>query len=472
LLGFRNEEGQVIFHLSSRDGAREGVHLVQVEMVLRDGFFATERDVQIMLEGVYVVKTGSLRLWSHLGDALVPVQDFQRINNFSDIEVPARNMQFYGPALRPGQALSSACFMVGRLSAEPEPEQGEVQGDGDGDDDDKNMNLIGTISSPACGMQVHVNSTSLNFAKYYVKATHYTLMVSLASFLQMVFLVRQMEYSGTQANSAKISLLTIGQQGVMDAYLMLLHLFTGIFIEALFTAFATTAFFKFIIFSLFEMRYLLMIWKARRPQGFNDGWEQMRRELSSLYSRFYGFLLGGIIVFYMLQAHIRFLAVLLYSFWIPQIIHSAQHGHRRPLQPMYVVGISVTRLGLPLYFFWCPKNWLHTATMPGFALFLCFYVACQAGVLLLQHRFGPRCFVPRQFWPDHYDYYRPLPSQEMTEVGGGGAVDCVICMCPVTGGTTAVTPCDHVFHLSCLRQWMDIKMECPTCRRPVPEFVD
>jgi hypothetical protein len=39
-------------------------------------------------------------------------------------------------------------------------------------------------------------------------------------------------------------------------------------VEALFNAFATTAFFKFMIFSVFEMRYLLLIWKARRPQGF------------------------------------------------------------------------------------------------------------------------------------------------------------------------------------------------------------
>jgi hypothetical protein len=31
-----------------------------------------------------------------------------------------------------------------------------------------------------------------------------------------------------------------------------------------------------------------------------------------------------------------------------------------------------------------------------------------------------------------------------------------------------VTPCDHFFHSGCLQRWMDIKMECPTCRRPLP----
>ena len=49
-----------------------------------------------------------------------------------------------------------------------------------------------------------------------------------------------------------MSLLT---RAVLDA---------GIVIEPLFNAFATAAFFEFVIFAIFEMRYLLSIWRARR----------------------------------------------------------------------------------------------------------------------------------------------------------------------------------------------------------------
>ena len=59
-----------------------------------------------------------------------------------------------------------------------------------------------------------------------------------------------------------------------------------LFAESLFNAFATAAFFKFVVFSIFEMRYLLAIWKASRPMNSGEGWETMRRELSVLYSRF------------------------------------------------------------------------------------------------------------------------------------------------------------------------------------------
>ncbi|KAK9152806.1 hypothetical protein Sjap_000286 [Stephania japonica] len=87
--------------------------------------------------------------------------------------------------------------------------------------------------------------------------------------------------------AAKVSILVIGQQAIMDAYLCLLHLTAGILVESLFNAFATAAFFKFVVFSIFEMRYLLAIWKANRPMNNGEGWETLRRELSVLYSRFY-----------------------------------------------------------------------------------------------------------------------------------------------------------------------------------------
>ena len=32
------------------------------------------------------------------------------------------------------------------------------------------------------------------------------------------------------------------------------------------------------------------------------------------------------------------------------------------------------------------------------------------------------------------------------------------------------TPCQHEFHISCLVNWMKVKMECPTCRRELPKL--
>ncbi len=29
-------------------------------------------------------------------------------------------------------------------------------------------------------------------------------------------------------------------------------------------------------------------------------------------------------------------------------------------------------------------------------------------------------------------------------------------------------PCRHIFHIVCLLNWMDVKLECPSCRCPLP----
>lgn len=45
--------------------------------------------------------------------------------------------------------------------------------------------------------------------------------------MQVLLLLRQMECTTTQATASKVSLLMLGQQAVIDAYLCLLHLTTG-----------------------------------------------------------------------------------------------------------------------------------------------------------------------------------------------------------------------------------------------------
>jgi hypothetical protein len=46
---------------------------------------------------------------------------------------------------------------------------------------------------------------------------------------------------------------------------------------------------------------------------------------------------------------------------------------------------------------------------------------------------------------------------------------------PLTGDSTQLeeymkTPCNHKFHEVCLRDWLNIKLECPTCRTEIPAF--
>ncbi|GMP67319.1 hypothetical protein CsSME_00027351 [Camellia sinensis var. sinensis] len=332
--------------------------------------------------------------------------------------------------------------------------------------------IEGLMESPSvdddgdCFSPMVLNATSVNIEVYYNKAVNYTLMVTFVSFLQVLLLIRQMEHSNTQSGAAKVSILMIGQQAIMDAYLCLLHLTAGILVESLFNAFATAAFFKFVVFSIFEMRYLLAIWKASRPMNNGEGWEAMRRELSVLYSRFYGILLGGILVMYEFHRFLRPILLLIHSFWIPQIVTNVVRDSRKPLHPHYILGMTITRLAIPLYVFGCPHNFMRIEPDKSWCICLCAFMGFQASILLLQHYLGSRWFIPRQILPEKYSYYRRFDQ------GANHATDCVICMTAIDitqrSNDCMVTPCDHFFHSGCLQRWMDIKMECPTCRRPLP----
>lgn len=99
----------------------------------------------------------------------------------------------------------------------------------------------------------------------------------------------------------------------------------------------------------------------------------------------------------------------------------------------------------------------------------------QVLVLLGQSKFGPRFFIPKRFLPPKYDYFRAAPPGTCGEPGdietGDAGVECVICMNPVDSQTAQarmLTPCGHYYHPACLQRWMEVKMECPTCRALLP----
>ncbi|CAI5458793.1 unnamed protein product [Closterium sp. Yama58-4] len=452
----QKNSGNIIFQLKTSSTARPEVHYVHGEVVLRDGMYISDGDVHMKLEGVYLRPFGHLRmvLSSSAGADSTEVDEESTASGYQ--------LELHDSSKR-GQGSPDHTAVVEMAR-------------------NCKIRMI-THVSPAVwewrnGVQEHVPSQMQGFVESVQEdsSINYTLMVTFISFLQVLFIIRQMEHSNTQSGAAKVSMLMVGQQAIMDAYLCLLHLTAGIVVgaESLFNAFATAAFFKFVIFSIFEMRYLLAIWKARRPAQSSESWDLMRRELSILYSRFYGFLLGGILLIYRFSTALRYLLLLFYSFWIPQIVTSVIRDSRKPLHVHYILGMSATRLAIPLYIFGCPKNFMRVEPSPAWCAALIAFMGAQVAALLLQHYLGPRWFIPKQFLPEKYSYFRRVSClmRQSSDTDDSGQADCVICMTPVPITSHSmdrmVTPCDHMFHTACLQRWMDIKMECPTCRRSLP----
>lgn len=230
--------------------------------------------------------------------------------------------------------------------------------------------------------------------------------------------------------------------------------------------------------------------------------------------------------------YITLLLTAYYSLLVPQLYHNTLRNTRKPFSYTFLLGSSILRLLPTLYLLLHPHNILSTQPRPRLAIFLTLWTTAQIILLATQDLFGPRFGLPKSWFPEVYDYHpvistsdhnlessRLLPvsntqktdcKEDRTDENGekkkkNGNTDrdrisdtCAICMneviIPVVSSSTTpdrpdqssnstastilhslverrkymLTPCRHLFHTTCLRDWMDLRLVCPVCREPLP----
>ncbi|RUS27406.1 hypothetical protein BC938DRAFT_483300 [Jimgerdemannia flammicorona] len=349
------------------------------------------------------------------------------------------------------------------------------------------------IYSPNCGVLISaLDAPGLKVEKYYAKAINYAAMVSALALMQIFFLIHQMEYTPTPSvdilcnlhfihscfifidssfhenilSVSKISYWTIAIQAVMDGYLCLLHLTTGVVVDHVFIPFATAAFFTFILVSIFGMRYLLVIWRIQRPEYIRnltavatgtseaqrvDGSANIPRNGQSQQPT--GEATSGEGSQAMAGTPNAELpppataprpAVVRETGQMEErrdigVLYSPSRGPPPLLPDRYPIyfcaepNIGQSRAGAVLILGTADRAQRHTRvqTRPepvlrggnerdevGGALStpwvwgLAAYIALQALVLVAQEYFGPRFFVPEQYLPPTYNYHPILPSTD------------------------------------------------------------
>uniref|UniRef100_A0A6A7G5N7 RING-type E3 ubiquitin transferase n=1 Tax=Hirondellea gigas TaxID=1518452 RepID=A0A6A7G5N7_9CRUS len=317
-------------------------------------------------------------------------------------------------------------------------------------------------------MNIFVSATKFSEQKFLTKARRYAYAMILVNLVQIYFLLRQLRYSSSSARAQKLSMLTFGILGFFDSFLIVLHSYYGVRSEELFGTFMILSMTQFIIFSVLEMRFMLLITKARNPDQFQGDWDAVRRELGSLYLKFYFLLFLGFVALYI--GEVRFVVPIFYSFWIPQIVHNVSADVTRGFTTEFIIVSTIVKMVFPGYFYGCPKQILSAPLKPtnwAFLSGLYIYLWAQTLILLAMNRFGPRFFIPLRWQPERYQYHRfALEDPE------DPAPECAICFSPLRDddpqNDVMVTPCEHAFHDDCLTRWMEQQMKCPTCRGDLP----
>ena len=343
--------------------------------------------------------------------------------------------------------------------------------------------LIGSVRAPSCGFSLTVNAsaTRVDWRAAEDQASWYSSLMTFVCVWQIYALFKQLHFCRTQAVALRVSLVSLGMQALWDAVLCVANLLLCAAVPQLFSTFTTVAFLELIVFCVIEMRYLLLVWQAHDPQRNWDaaGWVQLRRELATVHAHFYVALAVVLLVLYASRDEPSLILLAASSYWVPQIIRNVKTNAREPVCDHYLYGMSVSRLLLPAYLLLVQDALPRVLMVPSpdaitpsqrLKVFLSLVVwqAIQVGLLKLQRLKGARCFVPDYLVPKPYDYQRD-PAHILRAAGADGP-ECAICMGPVNAvtGEFMVTPCDHMFHEICLRQWMDLKMECPVCRAALP----
>ena len=286
------------------------------------------------------------------------------------------------------------------------------------------MTMLGSIHSPNCEFTSTLNATAIRTDWEHTtgKAINYSFYMMLACLIQIVVLLRQLLHTQSQSAAIRVSLLSVGWQTVVDALVCLAHIYLSLAMQPLFTAFASVAFFKLLIFCVIEMKYMAIIIQARNSaNGGQNTTEILRRQIAMLHVRFYVALVGSFLAFFYAGSEYRTIYILaLYSFWVPQIILNVITEAKRPLHSYYIYGMSVTRLLAPLYIFAVPNNFLKEVYPDAPTnLFMCellvIWVGIQTAVLIAQGKYGARFMIPARFLPPKFDYSRPIPPSMLPE---------------------------------------------------------
>ena len=349
--------------------------------------------------------------------------------------------------------------------------------------------LTGTLTSEDMEFEMTTDMKELTEEERKHPRKVYCLLYTVLSFL-LILAIKNLEksFESSPMAAGKIAMGFILMNAIIDAYLCLWHLNLAFQDLLNFDFLLINAFWSFLCFMMLQVRLVPYVWKAQNQEIMAWGSLRTRDAFNAFQSRFLLSVLLTVLALVLFSQAYEATIPFLHLFFLPQIAANAYYGHKSAIKGDAYLLLGASRVllvvsAIQLYLFGCPKNFL--VWQPN--IWICCSVAgvilVQTALLRLQNSYrGPRFFVPEAYRPIVYSYYRTLDEERSID----GTVrtrqaECIICMSllnvpqakreEVTNATrTMHAPCGHHFHEDCLKNWMLIKLECPTCRHVLPEI--
>lgn len=239
-----------------------------------------------------------------------------------------------------------------------------------------------------------------------------------------------------------------------------------------------SALWSFSVYLYIHTKLIVKIFLAKNPALTEYPYFIRSRIISSYQSRIFTLILVTMISLKFLHRFYYLTLPLLHFFFVPQIVLNSIKGYKQSFNLSFILVIVFVKSVFTCYFCLLPQSILRYKPDYYLAFQVLIALTAQGFVLYLQSS-NPRILVPKMYHPISYNYFRSESEESYLE---GRENTCTICMTglnilsssePVHNfSKTMHTPCNHPFHQDCLMRWMEIKMECPTCRSSIPEVTD
>lgn len=214
-----------------------------------------------------------------------------------------------------------------------------------------------------------------------------------------------------------------------------------------------------VLYLSLHINQISRIWRSQNDEGLELATDDLKGIFFGFFTEISLTMSVASIAFSSINDYPVISVIYLYSFFIPQIIHSISAPSRKKHDEIFVILISLVRL-FPLYYFTLYKNNLMEVYSPRIAVIATSYLFAQVIIILLQNRFGGNFFIPYPFKPKIFNYHSGKIEED---------TECPICMSMISvKDQYMITPCKHCFHESCLSRWMEEEMVCPICRAVLP----
>lgn len=158
--------------------------------------------------------------------------------------------------------------------------------------------------------------------------------------------------------------------------------------------------------------------------------------------------------------------------WTPHLVRSVRmDGWTGLTAPFLIGGALLLAVPIVLVLTAVPEPWVLSANTRHTLLESLVIVAVTTGFFTVIRLTGNKRLLPACLAPWRHQYHTTPEAQQAALADGATCVICRISLAEGWEDTDEMwrTPCNHLFHRSCLERWMEERLECPLCRTLLPE---